>query len=347
MELKKCLFAVAAVSLGCTTPPSEIPRGAKLQIRAPLGLPPVPIPADNPPTLETVALGRKLFYDKRLSADDTVACASCHDPARGFSDGRSHSIGVGGQTGTHNAPTVMNAAYMPLQFWDGRAASLEQQAAGPIANPVEMNLPHDLCLAKLNAAPEYTAAFERAFGPGPVTMGRLKKAIASFERTVISGNSPFDRYRYAGETGALSAAAVRGLAVFTDAGRGNCVVCHPIGDQHALFTDGKFHNTGAGVNGEGELTDQGRYGESKVESDKGAFKTPSLRNVSETAPYMHDGSLRTLKQVVDFYAGGGNSNAHLDPEMKTIRLNGRERGDLVEFLRALTGELPAGIGPAQ
>lgn len=345
MGLKECLIAAAAVSIGCTTPPSDIPRGASLQIRAPLGLPPVPIPADNPPTLETVALGRKLFYDKRLSADDSVSCASCHDPARGFSDGRGRSIGVGGKTGTRNAPTVMNAAYMPLQFWDGRAGSLEQQAEGPIANPVEMNLPHELCVAKLNAATEYSVAFERAFGPGPVTMSRVKKALASFERTVISGNSPFDRYRFADETGALSAAAVRGLAVFVDAGRGNCAVCHPIGERHALFTDGRFHNTGAGVNGEGDLTDVGRYGESKVESDKGAFKTPSLRNISESAPYMHDGSLRTLKQVVDFYAGGGNSNPFLDPEMKKIRLNGRERDDLVEFLKALTGEIPAGVGP--
>ncbi|MCX6622151.1 MAG: cytochrome-c peroxidase [Acidobacteria bacterium] len=339
------VLAALLVCLGCAKRPSETPLGTAVEIHAPLGLPPVPIPNDNPPTVETVALGRKLFYDVRLSADGTVACASCHNPAHGFSDGRGHSIGVGGKTGTRNAPTVLNAAYQPLQFWDGRARSLEQQAEGPIANPVEMNLPHDLCVARLGADAEYRAAFQKAFGAGPVTLVRLEKAIASFERTLLSGNSPFDRYRYAGDTGALSAGALRGLAVFTDPERGNCAVCPPIGDQHALFTEGGFHNPGAGVDGAGEITDQGRYSETKAENDRGSFKTPCLRNVSETAPYMHDGSLRTLKQMVDFYAGGGNSNPYLDPEIKKIRLTGRDRGDLVEFLGSLTGERPAGTGP--
>ena len=323
----------------------EAPRGTALQIQAPLGLPPVPIPRDNPPTLETVSLGRKLFYDKRLSGDDTLACASCHDPARGFSDGRVTSLGVEGKAGSRNAPTVWNAAYMPSLFWDGRARSLEQQAEGPISNPIEMNLPHEICVSKLDSDPEFQAAFQRAFGPGPVTMERVTKAIASFERTLIRGNSAFDRYRYGGDRTGLSAAAVRGLTAFTDPTRGNCAVCHPIGEKFALFTDGKFHNTGAGVNSEGDMTDVGRYGETKLENDRGSFKTPSLRNVAETPPYMHDGSLRTLKQVVDFYAGGGNSNPNLDPEMKKIRLIGRERDDLVEFLKALTGEIPAGVGP--
>ncbi len=316
-----------------------------LNIKAPLGLPPVPIPPDNPATVETVALGRMLFYDKRLSADDTLACASCHDPALGFSDGRSHSTGVGGRLGTRNAPTISNAAYMPLQFWDGRARSLEQQAEGPIANPVEMNLAHELCGSKLDGDPNYRARFGKAFGPGPVTMRRIAKAIASFERTVISGNSPFDRYKYGREPDALSAAAIRGLAVFTDSNRGNCAVCHTIGDKYALFTDHKFHNIGAGVNGEGAFTDDGRYNQTYSEKDKGSFKTPSLRNVSDTAPYMHDGSLKTLKQVAEFYAGGGNSNPYLDPEITKIHLTGQDRADLVEFLKSITGETPAGSGP--
>lgn len=331
---------LALAGAGCGTPPADTPRGTPLAIAAPLGLPAVPFPPDNPPTAETVALGKKLFFDTRLSADNTVACASCHNPSTGFSDGRNHSSGVGGKTGARNAPTVINAAYMPLQFWDGRAPSLEKQAEGPIANPIEMNLSHDVCVSKLAADPVYRAEFETAFGPGGVTLSRVTKAIASFERTVISGNSPFDRYRFGGESTALAEPALRGLAVFTDPQRGNCAVCHPIGEKTALFTDGKFHNIGVGVTGEGDLTDPGRFAETKSEKDKGAFKTPSLRNVSVTGPYMHDGSLKTLKQVVDFYAGGGNSNPYLDSEIPKIHLTGRDRDDLVAFLESLTGEMP-------
>jgi cytochrome c peroxidase len=210
-----------------------------------------------------------------------------------------------------------------------------------------MNLAHDVVVSKLQADPYYQAAFGKAFGPGPVTMGRVKNAIASFERTLISGNSPFDRYEYGGDKQALSKAAIRGLARFRDRTKGNCAACHTIGEKYALFTDGKFHNIGAGVNEEGDLTDLGRYNETKIESDRGAFKTPTLRNVAKTAPYMHDGSLKTLKQVVDFYAGGGNSNPHLDKEIKAIHLSGPDRADLVEFLEALTGDMPSQAGPPE
>jgi cytochrome c peroxidase len=172
-------------------------------------------------------------------------------------------------------------------------------------------------------------------------------ALASFERTVISGNSPFDKYRYGGDKKALSPAAIRGLAIFTGKARGNCVACHTIEEHYALFTDGKFHNIGAGVNGEGELTDPGRFDESKVEGDHGAFKTPTLRNIGRSAPYMHDGSLKTLNDVVAFYAGGGNSNPYLDKEIKEIKLSGKDREDLVEFLMSLNGEMPADCGPPQ
>ncbi|HEY3837575.1 MAG TPA: cytochrome-c peroxidase, partial [Bryobacteraceae bacterium] len=173
----------------------------------------------------------------RLSNDATLSCASCHNPASGFSDGRKHSTGVGGKLGQRNAPTVLNAAYSPVQFWDGRAPSLEEQAAGPIANPIEMNQAHDVCVSKLGADSSYKAAFERAFGPGPVTMGKLKDAIASFERTLISGNSRFDRYQFGGDKGALNAAEIRGLQIFRDDKRGDCASCHTIGDKYALFTD--------------------------------------------------------------------------------------------------------------
>jgi cytochrome c peroxidase len=194
----------------------EKPIGAAIEIKALLGLPPVPIPGDNPETVETIALGRKLFYEKKLSLDDSLACGSCHNPLIGFTDGQKHSIGVGGKTGTRNAPTVINAAYVPLQFWDGRAPSLEEQAAGPIANPVEMNQTHAVCVSKLEVDPAYKAEFQKAFGPGSVTIGKVKNAIASFERTLISGNSPFDRYQFGGHKKALSPAAIRGLAIFRD-----------------------------------------------------------------------------------------------------------------------------------
>jgi cytochrome c peroxidase len=329
---------------------AAIPIGTPIQITAPLGLPPVPIPADNPPTAETVALGRRLYYDTALSVDNTVSCASCHDPKFGFGDGQQVSDGVRKQKGNRNAPTVFNSAYFTTQFWDGRAPSLEEQAEGPMANPVEMG--HTLAgvEGKLNADPSYRAEFKKAFGSDVITIEMVEKSIASFERTVVSGNSPFDRYMYGGDNKALSASAQRGLEVFRNPKKGNCVVCHTIGDQYALFTDNKFHNLGVGVklgiNGEAELTDLGRFKVTNVEADKGAFKTPSLRNIALTAPYMHDGSHKNLKEVIDFYIGGGNSNPYRDKEIHALDfLTGKERADLQEFLMSLTGEIPPNIGP--
>jgi cytochrome c peroxidase len=332
----------------CAKPRAEVPSkplGTTVSITAPLGLPAVPIPADNPPTVETIALGRRLFYEPRLSADSTVSCASCHFPKFGFADPKPVSIGVGGTRGTRNAPSVLNAAYNPNQFWDGRAATLEEQAAGPIGNPVEMNHGLEECIRKLNTDDRYRAQFDKAFGPGGVTLDRLKKAIASFERTLLSGDSPFDRYQYGGDKSALSAAAARGLEIFKDKNRGNCSACHTIGEKDALFTDGKFHNIGEGIGPTGEILDLGRFDQTKVEADKGAFRTPTLRNIAKTAPYMHDGRIRTLKEVVDFYVGGGSSNPNLDKEIKELKLNGRERADLVEFMESLTGSTPANSGP--
>ena len=333
-------------------PPAAMPRGTPIKVRAPLGLPPVPIPADNPPTADTVALGRLLYYDPILSVDNTVACATCHHPDFGFTDGKQFSEGVGGQKGGRNAPTVFNAAYYTTQFWDGRAPSLEKQAAGPVENSVEMAHTLEGVEKKLTADASYRAAFEKAFGPGPITYEKVGKAIASFERTVVSGNSPFDRHYYAGDTKALSKAAQRGLEVFREPKKGNCAECHTIGEKHALFADNKFHNLGVGVKlvlgGVPELTDQGRFDVTKNEADRGAFKTPSLRNIAQTAPYMHDGSLKTLKEVVDLYVGGGNSNPHLDKEIRELDfLSGRERADLVAFLESLTGEMPPDVGPPE
>jgi cytochrome c peroxidase len=221
-----------------------------------------------------------------------------------------------------------------------------------VENSVEMAHTLEGVEKKLTADASYRAAFEKAFGPGPITYEKVGKAIASFERTVVSGNSPFDRHYYAGDTKALSKAAQRGLEVFREPKKGNCAECHTIGEKHALFADNKFHNLGVGVKlvlgGVPELTDQGRFDVTKNEADRGAFKTPSLRNIAQTAPYMHDGSLKTLKEVVDLYVGGGNSNPHLDKEIRELDfLSGRERADLVAFLESLTGEMPPDVGPPE
>ncbi len=337
------LLAISAV-LGCRAKVDDRPVGPPIQIQAPLGLPPVPIPADDPPTANAVALGRKLFYDKRLSQDASLACASCHRPELAFTDGLRLSVGVGGKVGLRNAPTLLNAAYAPLLFWDGRADSLETQAASPIADPLEMNQTHDVSVGQLASDPTYRLMLKNTFGTEAITLHRVENALASFERTLLSGDSAFDRYQYAGKKDALTPAQIRGLAIFSDPHRGNCTACHTIGPSSALFTDNKFHNLGEGVGDDGNFIDPGRYRETHVDTDMGAFKTPTLRNVALTAPYMHDGHLKTLKDVVDFYAGGGNSNAHLDKQISAIHLTGRDRSDLVDFLNALTGTMPPDVG---
>ncbi|HEX4227361.1 MAG TPA: cytochrome c peroxidase [Bryobacteraceae bacterium] len=321
------------------------PAGNPIKIEVPLGLPPVPIPSDDPPTAETIALGRKLFYDGKLSKDNTISCASCHNPALAFSDPRRLSQGVGGKSGTRNAPAVLNAAYFTTQFWDGRAPSLEEQALAPMVNPVEMDQAHDISVQKIDANAIYRHEFEQAFGPGPVTITEITMALASFERTLLSGDSPFDRYEYGGEKNAMSPAAIRGLSVFRDKNKGNCAACHTIGAKYALFSDNKFHNLGVGLDDEGNIVDQGRYIVTRVTADQGCFRTPTLRDVALTAPYMHDGSEKTLKDVVDFYVGGGSSNPYLDKEIKPLNLTGQERSDLVAFLESLTGKMPQHSGP--
>ncbi|MFN7921349.1 MAG: cytochrome c peroxidase [Bryobacteraceae bacterium] len=320
--------------------------GALVEIKAPLGLPPVPLPADNPPTADSIALGRKLYYDSKLSVDGTVACAFCHDPKRGFSDASPTSTGFKGQKGGRNAPTVWNSAYSTVQFWDGRAPSLEEQAGGPVQNPIEMASTVEGAEKYLQSSAEYPALFEKSFGPGKPTFQKMRFAIASFERTVLTGNSPFDKYMYGGDKKALSASAIRGLEVFRDAKKGNCAVCHTIEKDYALFTDNKFHNLGVGIDAKGELKDLGRFDQTKNDADRGAFKTPTLRHIAKTGPYMHDGSLKTLKDVVDFYVGGGNSNQWRDKEIKSLEhLTKQERADLVAFMESLTGDEPADIGP--
>ena len=327
------------------TPSPARPIGASVEIKAPLGLPPVPFPTDNPPTAETIALGRRLYYDPALSIDNSVSCASCHHPDYGFSDGKRVSNGVHGKTGTRNSPTVFNSAYFEVQFWDGRAPSLEKQAEGPVANPVEMAHTLKGVEEHLNADSSYRDQFEKAFGPGPITYEKVEKAIASFERTVVSANSPFDRWKFGGDEKAVDASVKRGFVVFSSKDKGNCTACHTVGEKDALFTDNKFHNIGVGANID-RIMDEGRFTVTGNEADRGAFRTPSLRNIALTAPYMHDGSLKNLKEVVDFYIGGGNSNPHLDKNIRALDfLSGPERADLLAFLNALTGEMPANVGP--
>ena len=324
-----------------------MPIGKTVQIKVPLGLPPVVIPADNPPTAETIALGRRLFYDPILSADRSVSCASCHSPQFGFADPRPVSEGVGKKTGTRHSPPVVNATYYTVQFWDGRAPTLENQAEGPVQNPVEMANTLKTVEDRLNADASYRQQFAEAWGARPIVYEMVEKSIASFERTVISGNSPFDRWKYGHDKNAVDDSVKRGFVVFTSKKKADCAACHTVGEKYALFTDNQFHNVGVGVNA-GDFTDVGLYAVTHNEADKAKFKTPSLRNVAQRAPYMSDGSLKDLKQVIDFYIGAGNSNPNLDPKIHVLDfLTGQERADLQAFLNSLTGEIPPDVGPPE
>jgi cytochrome c peroxidase len=316
------------------------PIGTPVMIATPLGLPPVPVPADNPVTVQKVALGKRLFFDNSLSIDKSVSCAKCHDPGNGFAYAGDVSTGVGGKKGTRNSPTIINAAYYTSQFWDGRENTLEKQAEGPVQNPVEMA--HSLAgvVARLTNDPSYVTAFERAYGAGPVTFGKVEKSIAAYERTIVAGDSPFDRWYFGGDQNAVDQSVKRGYEVFRRADKGNCASCHAITEHTALFTDNEFHNIGVGVRN-GVPTDLGRYEVTHADRDRSAFKTPSLRNIAETAPYMHDGSLDTLEQVIDFHAAGGNANPWLDSKIRKLHLTTREKADLVAFLKSLSGEVPS------
>jgi cytochrome c peroxidase len=346
------LFLIAALAYlpakaqSPASPSAIMPIGKTVQIQTPLGLPPVPIPPDNPPTEETIALGRRLYYDPQLSVDGTISCASCHAPQFSFSDNQPFSDGVGGKLGTRHSPTVINSAYNSLQFWDGRASSLEEQAKGPMANPVEMAHSLEGVVKRLQADAKYPELFKKAWGTDQITIEMVVKSIASFERTVIAGDSPFDRFYYGHDSKALPSAAQRGLIIFISAKKGNCAVCHPIGKDYALFTDNKFHNLGVGADTRGNLNDVGRFSVTKNDADMGAFKTPSLRNLAGRGRYMHDGSFPTVKDALAHYIGGGSWNSHLDKEIHSLDvLTFDERDDLLQFLDSLNGKLPDNIGP--
>lgn len=333
----------------------------------PKGQPPVPVPANNPITPEKVQLGRKLFYDRRLSLNNTFSCAMCHIPEQGFtSNEMKTAVGIEGRTVKRNSPTLYNVAYYTRLFHDGRENSLEHQVWGPLLAHNEMANPSiGNVIEKLKNEAEYIALFKNAFDKGP-TMETLGMAIASYERTLNSGNSAFDRWYYGSEKQALSASAQRGFKLFT--GKAQCSSCHTVGKDHAIFTDNAFHNTGIGYReamGTGAKTqrvqvapgifvdidtkliasvserkgnDLGRYEVTQNPDDRWRYKTPSLRNVSLTAPYMHNGSLSTLKEVVEFYNQGGIANETLDPLIKPLKLSANEMDDLTEFLKSLTGD---------
>jgi cytochrome c peroxidase len=309
------------------------------------------VPADNPLTAEKVALGRALYFDKRLSADGTVSCATCHDPATAFADQNALAVGVAGRKGVRNAPTVLNAMFGPELFWDGRARSLEEQAVEPLLGPSEMGMQtRGALLARVSAIPEYRRQFAQVFGARGLTVEAAAKAIAAFERTQLSGNSPFDRFM-AGDEGAVTDAQKRGWELFR--GKAHCVECHTFEASSPFFTDFRFHNTGVATkNGDfGGLVRRANAGERSPDTaelgrflftgrpeDVGAFKTPTLRDVELTTPYMHDGSEKTLLDVVRFYNRGGERNPALDNRIRPLQLTDAEMNDLVEFMRALTSD---------
>jgi cytochrome c peroxidase len=337
----------------------------------PIGLPPVPVPENNPQTPEKIKLGDKLFHDTRFSSTGKVSCSTCHDDKKAFTDQLKVSEGINKLKGTRNAPTVINAAYFHTQFWDGREPSLEEQSAQPFLNPVEMGLPnHDLLLKIVRSDPQYVKAFKTVFGKRgeEITMEEVKMAIASFERTIIAGDSPFDRYLYGGDKTAMTPAQIRGLELFV--GQGRCVSCHRIEQTQALFTDNRFHNLGVGfkrirdqvnvvaqeflkskqagvdvdiaVLTQQNVSELGRFAITESPTEVGAFKTSTLRNIAVTAPYMHDGSLKTLEDVVDFYNNGGRIK-DTDPVddfqsggIRPLNLTKEQKADLVAFLHALT-----------
>ena len=298
-------------------------------LEVPLGLLPIRFPKENLYTPEKRELGRLLYYDKRLSADGTVACATCHAPENSFTDNKPVSSGIQGQKGGRSAPTVFNRAYSLAQFWDGRAKTLEEQAGGPMQNSIEMGNTHEVVVKTLKGIPGYRARFKQVFGTEDFGIDEVTKAIATYERTVLSGNSPYDRWK-AGNKKAMTADQVRGKDIFF--GKGRCDACH----EGVNLTANSFHNIGVGT--DKPNPDEGRSIVTKNPSDWGAFKTPTLREIARTAPYMHDGSIATLEAVVDYYDKGGVANKNLDERIKPLKLSASEKKDLVEFLKALNGE---------
>jgi len=352
----------------CGEDPAGWAKRALVRSTSPqLGLSPVPHPADNPPSEEKIELGRKIFFDRRLSINNTMSCAMCHVPEQAFVNRELRtSVGVEGRSVKRNAPTIVNAAFLDVLFHDGRDTSLETQFIGPMVARNEMANPSvGLVIAKLRTLPDYAGRFEAAFG-APASLDRLGMALAAYQRSLVLGGSAFDRWKYGKEESALSGKAKRGFEIFT--GEAACASCHEIGGRWALFTDQAFHDTGYGWQREQarqnppettrvqvapgvfhdvdyakvasvSLTregDIGRYEVTEDPEDRWKFRTPPLRNVAMTPPYMHDGALATLAEVVSFYDSGGPGHSRQDPRIRPLGLREDDREALVAFLEALT-----------
>jgi cytochrome c peroxidase len=329
------ICAVAMLSSWIVAPVANAENAqsaTEYKLKIPFGLEEtaVVIPADNPLTNEKIELGRLLFFDKRLSQDNTIACASCHLAKFGFTDGKPVSTGIRGQKGGRSAPSSINRVFSSAQFWDGRAATLEAQSVGPFTNPIEHGFAnYDVMRAKMMKLAGYRKLFKQVFDED-ITIDNVGRAIASFQRTVLSGNSPADRFDQGQEAGAISAEAQHGLLLFREKAR--CTKCH----SGFNFTDEKFHNLGLGW--DDNKVDLGRYMVTKIAEDIGAFKTPTLREIARSAPYTHDGRFKTLEEVVNFYNQGGVKNPHQDPLIIPLELTDEEKRDLVQFLHTLNGE---------
>jgi cytochrome c peroxidase len=299
----------------------------------PLGYPPLPAPTANPPTLAKHELGRRLFFERRLSADGTVSCADCHKPENGFSDAVPVSRGVFGRHGVRKTPSLLNVGYQPVLMWDGRAPDLERQIRLPLAGYNEMAMTEASAVAALASDSRYQALFTAAFGNPEITVDRIGQAIATFERTTLIGSPAFDRFIFQGDARTVPAAAQRGWRVFQAKG---CITCHHFEAGNPFFTDFQFHNTGVGF--DAPKPDLGRYYTTMRLEDRGRFKTPSLIGVAERAPYMHDGRFQTLRQVIDYYDRGATPNPFLDGQLKPLGLTEATKSDLIAFLKALSPE---------
>ena len=339
----------------------------RVGLKLPLGISPEVwsyfVPNNNRMTAAKIEFGRQLFFDKRLSVDGTVSCATCHDPGLAFTDGKSVAEGIGGKRGTRNSPSLLNAMFNSGQFWDGRAASLEAQAILPLVNPDEMgNVSHAQVIDRLQQAPEYVRQFQEVFG-GKMTIEGIGKAIAAYERTLVSANAPIDRF-IAGDREAISAGAQRGFTLFR--GRARCSICHTVNQAFPFLSDQNYRNTGVatsspgfealaeratqavrrgdqaaalrGLARESSTSELGRFMVSGSPLDIGSFRTPSLRNVELTAPYFHNGTAATLKDVLNFYSKGGGDDPRRDWELQPLGLTDREQEDLIEFLKSLTSD---------
>jgi cytochrome c peroxidase len=361
-----CLFSsfslgpLLAFSLSSTPSPQSLASHP-----VPLGLPPLPVSETNPLTPEKITLGRKLFFDRRLSPNDTMSCAMCHIPTQGFTVNETRlAVGMNGQSTKRNPPALYNVAYLRVLFHDGREFTLEDQIIGPLTNPVEMANPSmGYVVNRVRKLPGYEDQFRRTFSEG-VNVATIGKALASYQRTLLSGNSPFDRWYFGKDQGAVSQEVKVGFKIFS--GRGQCVTCHTVTKDAALFTNQGFHNTGVAhlklipeksvdVDLGGGLTvsmprtqvnevltppeqDRGRYEVTHDPTDLWRYKTPSLRNVALTAPYMHNGALLTLEEVIDYYDRGGTGHEGQDPKIAPLGLTREEKHALVAFLRSLTGD---------